>query len=178
MWLGLRINARLEKFQMSQPGYIQGPCELGHPIFCHFCGDFTISNHKLLVLLLSFMLLHIISWFYALVHGDSSIRNVLEICKLPKGLSLLSPTCFFMYHLGRYWIGPWETPKWFGALVLLCVPLFALFSSSHLTASPRNLFGWYHLRAFGNAGSLYGSGGNLSLVLCSTLCHARWQWVV
>lgn len=57
--------------------------------------DFTISDHKLLVLPLSFMLLHNTSWYYTLICGDSSIRNVLEIHKLRKGLSLLSTTVFY-----------------------------------------------------------------------------------
>ena len=59
--------------------------------------DFTVNNHNLRVLPLTSMLLHTVPWFYALVHEDSSIRNVLELehcfCGVPY---------YNFLHLGRY----------------------------------------------------------------------------
>ena len=102
--------------------------------------DFTISHHKRLVLPLCFMLLHNIPWFYALICGDSSIRNVLEIYKLRKELSLLSTTIF--YPLSS--VGTESTCEKLqndvGLPVLLYVPLFSfLLFLSHPSSSIRNL---------------------------------------
>lgn len=62
-----------------------------------------------------------------MVCGDSFIRNILEIYKLPKALSLLSSTLFYLPFWYRDWVDPWEPPQWFGASMLVCVPsLFLL----------------------------------------------------
>ena len=102
--------------------------------------DFTISSNKLLVLPVSFMLLHNIPWFYALICGDPSIRNVLEIYKLRKGLSLLSTTIF--YPLSS--VGAESTCEKLqndlGLPVHLYVPLFSfLLFFSYPSSSIRNL---------------------------------------
>lgn len=80
--------------------------------------DFKINNHKLFMLPLISLLLHSIPC------GNTSIRNVLEIHKLPKPLSL--PRWHFLWHLG---IGVELTHENLQTdLGLLCFPVFPLFS--------------------------------------------------
>lgn len=101
--------------------------------------EFTISNYKLLVLSLLSCCCILFLGFFALGHRDSFIGNVLEITSYLKHCHYRVPY-YFIHHLGRYWVHLWEPLKWLG---LPCLPVFLLFflllSSSHPTASPRNL---------------------------------------
>lgn len=150
--------------------------------------DFTISNHKLLVLPLSFMLLHTILGFMPWSVGIRPSEMFQKYTNYLKDCPYWVPH-YLIHHLGRYWADPWETPKWFGVSMLLCVPLFFfLLFLSHPTASPRNLLslGWCHLRTFWNARSSWSKTcfhilpwKKSALELCytslHTLCFPWWQ---
>jgi hypothetical protein len=95
MWPGfLKTNAGLEKSLNGLARYT-GLRDLEILSSTTSASDFTINNHRLFVLPLTFTLLHTILWFCALVCRNIPIRNVLKICRLPKGLSLLHAILFY-----------------------------------------------------------------------------------